>query len=126
MRISVTTFGAGALAWAFAFAFTPTPVLAQAQQTMPIRGQDALGDPQTGPDGYSQAPVPRTQTPSGKSPGGDRPGKSSEDVARNVPDATIGKTLPPDKDPQAPAAAEEEPGQNPGKAGCASGTTACK
>lgn len=74
----------------------PRPAFAQAEG---VKGQDVM-QPRAGPDGWAQAPIPRDQSPSGSSPGEDKPNKSAESGRGNVPDT--GKRLSPGQDPGTP------------------------
>lgn len=73
---------------------------ASAQPSSP-KGVDAMGDKdRPSADGWVQAPIPRTDAPSGKTPGEDKANKSSDASPRPVPNT--GKALSAGQDPGTP------------------------
>lgn len=73
-----------------------------------IKGSDAMGGKdRPSADGWVQAPIPRTDAPSGKTPGENKANKSSESQPRPVPDT--GKRLSPGQDPGTPVAQPNGP-----------------
>ncbi|MBV9653628.1 MAG: hypothetical protein JOZ42_03590 [Acetobacteraceae bacterium] len=73
-----------------------------------VKGVDAMGDKdRPSADGWVQAPIPRTDAPSGETPGEKKPNKSAEAQSRRVPDT--GKKLSPGQDPATPVKNPNDP-----------------
>jgi hypothetical protein len=85
-----------------ATALLAVPSLALAQKGG-IKPDDAMGGKdRPSADGWVQAPIPRTDAPSGETPGEEKANKSAEAQPRPVPDT--GKKLSPGQDPGTPEA----------------------
>ena len=79
---------------------TALPTIAPAFAQDKIVGQDAMGDKgRSGPDGWSWAPMTRSQVP------GDH-GTTNAGTPNTMPDPGAGRTLPAGEDPGTPAVAQ--------------------
>jgi hypothetical protein len=77
--------------------------IVQLAQAGGVKGQDVMsGRNQGGPDGFAQAPIPRTDAPSGAAPGENKSDRSTDSLTRPVPDG--GQKLSPGEDPGTPMA----------------------
>jgi hypothetical protein len=80
---------------------SPLVQAADPSQQRPIAGQDVMGDKsRSGPDGWSWAPIARTQAASGRAPGQ----TEANQTKANMKASREGTTLPPGQDPGTPAA----------------------